>query len=235
MDATSTGYRKRPAGSVTLRVLGALLTYPDASLRDSLGEMADLLAQERSLRPARAQEVQSLIAALQRTGALDAEAAYVELFDRGRATSLHLFEHVHGDSRERGPAMIDLAQTYERAGLYLAEGELPDYLPAVLEFASTQPAASARAFLGEISHLLKIVFGELLRRESAYASVLGALIEMAGEKAEAGPSIPEPPMDESWAEPVVFDGCSTQGQARPGQPQPIRIVPKSALTQGTAP
>ena len=67
--------------------------------------------------------------------------------DRGRATSLHLFEHVHGDSRDRGPAMIDLAQTYEAAGLYLAEGELPDYLPVVLQYASTQPPAQARAFL----------------------------------------------------------------------------------------
>ncbi|MCP2937330.1 nitrate reductase molybdenum cofactor assembly chaperone, partial [Salmonella enterica subsp. enterica serovar Typhimurium] len=84
----------------------------------------------------------------------DGEAAYVELFDRGRSTSLHLFEHVHGDSRDRGPAMIDLAQTYEKAGLYLAEGELPDYLPVVLEFVSTQPAREARAFLGEMTHIL---------------------------------------------------------------------------------
>ena len=79
------------------------------------------------------------------------EAAYVELFDRGRATSLHLFEHVHGDSRDRGPAMIDLQRTYEQAGLVSRRDELPDYLPVMLEFASTQPPREARAFLGEIA------------------------------------------------------------------------------------
>ena len=96
---------------------------------------------------------------------LAAEADYVELFDRGRATSLHLFEHVHGDSRDRGPAMIDLAQTYEKAGLFLAPGEMPDYLPVVLEYASTQPPAEARAFLGEMAHIFNAIFSALQQRE----------------------------------------------------------------------
>jgi nitrate reductase delta subunit len=82
----------------------------------------------------------------------------VQLFDSGRRTSLHLFEHVHGDSRDRGPAMIDLAQTFEQAGLYLAEGTLPDYLPAVLEYASTQPPREARAFLNEMAKILNVIF-----------------------------------------------------------------------------
>jgi nitrate reductase molybdenum cofactor assembly chaperone NarJ/NarW len=86
---------------------------------------------------------------------MEVEARYVETFDRGRATSLHLFEHVHGDSRDRGPAMIDLVQTYEKAGLYLGPEELPDHLCVVLEFASTQPPALARAFLGEMAHILQ--------------------------------------------------------------------------------
>lgn len=231
--------RARGAGlhngsAVTLRILSALLGYPDAALRSHLPEMAVLLEQERALGGKRSGELLALIASLEHTDPLDSEAAYVELFDRGRATSLHLFEHVHGDSRDRGPAMIDLGQTYETAGLVLAEGELPDYLPAVLEFISTQPTAEAKAFLGEIAHLLKGIFGALRQRESAYASVLGALLELAGEKAEAVEPAPEPPLDESWAEPVVFDGCSTQGQAKPGQPQPIHIVRKSSYAQGAS-
>jgi nitrate reductase delta subunit len=124
--------------------------------------------------------------------------------------------------------MIDLAQTYEKAGLYLAEGELPDYLPVVLEFVSTQPAKEARAFLGEMTHILNAIFSALVKRESAYASVLGALLEIAGEKAQAVKVAEEPPLDESWEEPAVFGGCSTEGQARPGQPQPVRIVRKTA-------
>ena len=123
----------------TLRVLAALLGYPNAQLRADLPEMAELLATEAALPPSRRAELDALMLSLARSDALQVESDYVELFDRGRATSLHLFEHVHGDSRERGPAMIDMGQTYEKAGLVLAEGELPDYLPAVLEFVSTQP------------------------------------------------------------------------------------------------
>ena len=120
--------------SKTLRVLSALLGYPDAQLRSHLREMREVLHAEGALGTARSDEVDALIESLSTADPMDAESDYVALFDRGRGTSLHLFEHVHGDSRERGPAMIDLGETYAKAGLILAEGELPDYLPAVLEF-----------------------------------------------------------------------------------------------------
>jgi nitrate reductase delta subunit len=223
------------AMAVTLRVLAALLGYPDERLRGHLPEMRDLLRRERVLAPSRLAELDALMDGLSRADALDVQADYVELFDRGRSTSLHLFEHVHGDSRDRGPAMIDLGQTYAKAGLVLAEGELPDYLPAVLEFVSTQPPREARAFLGEMAHIFNAVFGALQGRDTPYASVVGALIELAGEKAQPVAPAAEPALDDSWAEPVVFDGCSTQGQARPGQPQPIRIVRPSPTAPGAQP
>ena len=216
----------------SLRVLAALLGYPDARMRGHLPEMRELLRDERAISPSRLSELDALMDTLRRTDALELESDYVALFDRGRATSLHLFEHVHGDSRDRGPAMIDLGQTYEKAGLVLAEGELPDYLPAVLEFVSTQPPREARAFLGEMAHIFNAIFGALVQRESAYASVLGALLELAGEKAQAVAPPPEESLDESWAEPVVFDGCSTKGQAKPGQPQPVHIVRNVNSAQG---
>ena len=213
--------------SCSLRVLAALLAYPDARMRGHLPEMRGLLDGEAAVSPARRAEIEALMDALRRADPLEAESAYVELFDRGRATSLHLFEHVHGDSRERGPAMIDLGQTYQEAGLILAPGELPDYLPAVLEFVSTQPPPEARAFLAEIVHILNALFGALCKRESAYASVVGALIELAGETAQAIEPAADEALDDSWAEPPVFDGCSSKGQAKPGQAQPIRVVRKN--------
>ena len=212
----------------SLRVLAALLGYPDARLRSHLPEMRQLLRQERAVAPARLAEIEALMHTLQRADPLDAESDYVALFDRGRATSLHLFEHVHGDSRDRGPAMIDLGQTFEKAGLILAQGELPDYLPALLEFVSTQPPREAKAFLAEMAHIFSAIFGALQQRGTAYASVLGALLELAGEKAQAVTPPPDEALDESWAEPLVFDGCSNKGQARPGQPQPVHIVRKAA-------
>ena len=224
------GLSKSVSASGSLRVLAALLGYPDSRMRGYLSEMREILRAEGALSAARCAELDALIGSLERADSLETEADYVQLFDCGRATSLHLFEHVHGDSRDRGPAMIDLAQTYEKAGLYLAPGELPDYLPTVLEFVSTQPPREARAFLGEMAHILNAIFGALQQRESAYASVLAALLELAGEKVQAVTPAAEQPLDESWAEPPAFDGCSVKGQARPGQPQPIHLVRKDAKT-----
>ena len=221
-------FNHSPVASKSLRVLARLLGYPDAELRGHLAELRDALHQERALPPQRLAELDALMESLARAAPLDVVAAYVELFDRGRSTSLHLFEHVHGDSRERGPAMIDLAQTYEKAGMFLAEGEMPDFLPVVLEFTSTQPPREAREFLAEMAHIFNAIFSALQQRGSAYACVLGALLELAGEKAQPVEVAAEDPIDAVWEEPVVFDGCSSKGQAKPGQPQPIHIVPNAA-------
>jgi nitrate reductase delta subunit len=220
-----------PRMSLTLRVLAHLLRYPGAELRAHLGELRDALRRERALTPTRLVDLDRLLGDLHTAPGLGAEAAYVELFDRGRGTSLHLFEHVHGDSRERGPAMISLIQTYEQAGLHLRPGELPDFLPVALEYASTQPPAEARAFLGEVAHLLRVIHAALARRESPYASVLAALLDLAGEKVEQAGRVrlpDEPTLDEAWAEPAAFGGCSSAGQARPGAPQPIQILKSSS-------
>ena len=225
------GLVKEQPATGTLRTMAALLDYPDAELRAMAPQLADALNHEGALDPSRLVELESLTRQLAQAAPLRTEAEYVELFDRGRRTALHLFEHVHGDSRDRGPAMVDLAQTYERAGLYLAPGELPDYLPVVLEFASTQPPREAKAFLGEIAHIVRAIFSALLRRQSAYASALAAVLELAGERAESVEIPPEPELDEAWAEPEAFGGCSTAGQAKPDQPQPIHIVRKTAATQ----
>jgi nitrate reductase delta subunit len=223
---------KLPNAALSLRVLARLLSYPDAELRIHLSAMRDALHTERAITVGRLAELDVLMDTLSSAEPLDTEAAYVQLFDRGRATSLHLFEHVHGDSRDRGPAMIDLAQTYDKAGLCLAPGELPDYLPVVLEFVSTQPPREARAFLSEMAQIFNAIFSALQQRQSAYASVIGALLELAGEKAQAVKLAPEEPLDESWVEPAVFDGCSSNGQATPGQPQPIHIVHKGISAKG---
>lgn len=217
-----------PNASTSLRVLARLLSYPDAALREHLPGMRQALHSDNTVPAARLAELDALMANLERGDALENEAEYVQIFDRGRATSLHLFEHVHGDSKDRGPAMIDLAQTYEKAGLFLAPGEMPDYLPVVLEFVSTQPPKEARAFLGEMTHIFNAIFNALQQRQSTYASVLGALLELSGETAHAVKVVADEPLDAAWEEPAVFDGCSSKGQAKPGQTQPIHFVKKDA-------
>ena len=221
-----------PHASKSLRVLALLLGYPDAELRAHLSELRAALHAERALSASRLTELDALIATLGRKAVLEVESDYVELFDRGRATSLHLFEHVHGDSRDRGPAMIDLTKTYEQAGLFLGEGELPDFVPVVLQFTSTLAPRQAREFLGEMGHIFNAIFAALQKRESPYACVLGALLELAGEKASPVEVAADEPIDAIWEEPVVFDGCSSKGQSRPDQAQPIHIVPRAARAAG---
>lgn len=213
----------------TLRVLAHLLSYPNAELRQHMGELRSALHTEQALSEQRLAELDVLMLNLERGDLLELQSQYVDLFDRGRATALHLFEHVHGDSRDRGPAMIDLAQTYEKANLYLAADELPDYLPVVLQFASTQPAQEARDFLAEMAHILNAIFNALQKRGSGYACVLGALLELAGEQAHAVNIQPDEGLDAAWEEPVVFDGCSSKGQARADATiQPIHFVKNAA-------
>jgi len=218
----------------SLRALALLLGYPNAALRTQLPALMDVLDQEGAVPAARRTELRSLTADLSRRDPLEVEAQYVETFDRGRATSLHLFEHVHGDSRDRGSAMVDLAQTYEKAGLHLAPEELPDHLCVVLEFASTQPPQLAQDFLGEMAHILTSIFSALLKRGSPYAAAVAAVLELAGQRVQAVPFAADEPLDDSWAEPEAFDGCSTKGQARPGEAQPIHIVRKAPAAQGVS-
>ena len=218
-------FKKTPESlRLTLRALARLLAYPGAELRAQLPALIDALHAEQALPAARVAELQALVQQICAMDPYEAEGRYVDTFDRGRQTSLHLFEHIHGDSRERGPALIDLTQTYEKAGLYLSAHELPDHLGVVLEFASTQPAPVAREFLAEMAHILNALFTALDGKGSPYASVVAAVLEAAGERAQAVAISPEPELDEAWAEPEAFDGCATRGQNRPDQPQPLHFV-----------
>ncbi|RFU44092.1 nitrate reductase molybdenum cofactor assembly chaperone [Paraburkholderia sp. DHOC27] len=243
---------------VTARVIAALLGYPDAALRTHLPQLKEALQThaladtESVLSDASRLALAALMDDLCATDPLEAEARYVDTFDRGRRTSLHLFEHVHGDSRERGPALIDLQETYAQQGLLLAPGELPDYLPVVLEFAAMQTEDVARAFLGEIAHLMQAIHTALVRERSPYAAALAAALDLAGvpvladercvgaaeaerqqqHEREHGP-VPE--LDEQWAEPAAFAGCSATGQGSAPRVQPIQFVPREAAPDRTRP
>ena len=107
------------------------------------------------------------------------------LFDRSRSLSLNLFEHVHGESRDRGGAMVSLIETYRAAGVEPATTELPDHLPVLLEFLSTRPGAEAQDILADAAHILDALGTRLERRESGYACVLNALSQLAGTQPDA--------------------------------------------------
>lgn len=224
--------------NITLKALGALLTYPTGELRAALPEIAGVLEGERALRRSDKLALHALVDELLAGEPLEIEERYVELFDRGRHTSLNLFEHVHGDSRERGPAMVDLKQTYERAGFMVASSELPDYLPMLLEFLSTRPAAEVREMLCDCAHILRAL-GETLRdRDSRYAAVFAALLALAGEAGFAAGKrvapVPERSLDEEWmdAEVVFGPGAARECGAAAGAAagvgaQPVHFMPRT--------
>lgn len=193
--------------TLTLRALGALLAYPDDELRAALPEIADILRDARGIGAARRGELVALAAELGQGDLLDVQAGYVELFDRGRNTSLNLFEHVHGDGRERGSAMLELRERYAKIGLEQSNHELPDHLPVLLEYLSCCEPAETPQLLGECAHVLRKLGNTLVKRASHYAAVPAALLDLAGEEG-LDPQAPVPPpedLDKSWEERPAFE------------------------------
>lgn len=226
----------------TLRALAALLGYPSAELAAHAGEIRAALVSEGALPAASLRRLEPLLAQLETEDLLDLQAAYSELFDRSRSLSLHLFEHVHGDNRERGQAMIDLGQQYADAGFYLAGSELPDFVPVFLEYASCLPAAEARAMLGQPAHVFVALAERLDKRETPYAGVFHALVALAGMRADAEalqelqerePDEDPARIDEEWEEaPVSFSAAAAHEMGGPtGVVAKIRAANRAATRE----
>lgn len=155
-----------------LKVIGMLLEYPDAFLWDNRDDALALVAEET---PA----LSPFVTAMLNAPLLDKQADWCEVFERGRATSLMLFEHVHAESRDRGQAMVDLMAQYEQAGLQLNCRELPDHLPLYLEYLSILPPAQAREGLQNVAPILALIGGRLKQRDSEYYRLFDALLTLA--------------------------------------------------------
>ncbi|MBV1798039.1 nitrate reductase molybdenum cofactor assembly chaperone [Siccirubricoccus sp. G192] len=192
---------------LSLRALAALLAYPSAALQPALPEVRAALAADPAFAPM-LPDLDRLIAHLG-GDLLDTQEEYVGLFDRTRSLSLHLFEHVHGDSRERGPAMVELNGIYAAAGLEPRPGELPDYLPMLLEYAAVAPESGAELLANAVP-VLDLLHARLTSRGSPYAAVLGAALLFAGARpgTVAVPEEPDPTpeeLDAAYEEaPVTF-------------------------------
>lgn len=217
-----------------LRALGALLTYPRAELVEALPEIVAALEASPLVGRAGQRRLGELAAELARADPYEREERYVALFDRGRARSLHLFEHVHGDSRDRGQAMVDLHGVYERAGFRLAPGELPDYLPALLEFLGCRPAPEARETLADCAHVLRSLGERLAAGGSRYAAVFDVLLGIAGEPGldwakAAAPAEADERLDDDWMDAPAFGPGSERNSGAPGAaPAVMHFVPRKS-------
>jgi nitrate reductase delta subunit len=193
------------------RALSALLSYPTQDMQEALPEIAAVIGASPLVSSRERGNLLDLIDELGHDDLLTIEERYVDLFDRGRALSLHLFEHLHGESRDRGEAMVDLKQLYAQAGFELSTRELPDYLPVILEYLSCRDLAETRAMLADCAHILITIGRSLIARRSRYAAILQALIVIAGEAPIDAAKIPPvrertEALDRDWVEAPAFGG-----------------------------
>ncbi|WP_417544965.1 nitrate reductase molybdenum cofactor assembly chaperone [Marinobacter sp.] len=165
-----------------LKVLARILEYPSAELQASKDAMVAVVLEDSRLPRKNKEQLLQCIERLCDGELLDLEEIYTGTFDKGRATSLLLFEHVHGESRDRGQAMVDLMEQYRANGLEIDAKELPDYLPLFLEYLSTRPWEEIRNWLEDIHHILGLLGERLYQRESFYHVAMDSLLELSGRK-----------------------------------------------------
>ncbi len=213
----------------SLKALSVLLCYPSADMIQALPEI------EAALSDASLATIKPLLEQFQHTELLELQENYVALFDRGRALSLHLFEHLHGESRDRGQAMVDLMDMYQSHGFEINAHELPDYIPLFLEFLAQQPQVQACDLLGNTSAILQALAERLEARDSAYYVLFDTLLVLAGkQRATQGQiekSVTETDetilkMDEIWEEEAVtFMGNNNSCTVNTATEQPLKFTP----------
>ncbi|MCO7630569.1 nitrate reductase molybdenum cofactor assembly chaperone [Pseudomonas guariconensis] len=230
-----------------LKVISLLLDYPEAPLWQARAELAQAIDAARQISPAQRAALRCLLDELIGAEPMDVQERYDALFERGRALSLLLFEHVHGESRDRGQAMVDLMAQYEAAGFAIGVRELPDYIPLYLEYLATCDDLGAREGLADVAHLLALLAARLEERGSRYAACFRALLQIAGVQPgqvmeAARERVADEPRDDSleamdkvWEEEAVDflkaeqqERCASQprapGKAREEVPVPLHWV-----------
>jgi nitrate reductase delta subunit len=234
----------------TYRALAALLSYPTVAMQGATAEIAVVLAGEGLIDRPGLVAIQAFLDEVATTDIYALQERYFALFDRIRTLSLHLFEHIHGESRDRGQAMADLITLYREHGLDMAADELPDFLPLFLEFLSLLPEAEARAMLAEPAGILRALTDRLATRHTGYTSVMAALADIANAPMLAASDIPEEnpddleAMDASWEEAAVrfgpgeaVDACGTdrlRHQIRAGQRDARKNIEHAAPKRASA-
>ena len=204
----------------TFKVLGLLLSYPKPEWLAHLDECKATLAAEELLPKKQLSAVLALIEQLRSSDLYELQEQYVATFDRGRSHCLHLFEHIHGESRDRGQAMVNLAAAYAEKGLFIDRAELPDYLPLFLEFLSLCPADEAVGLLGEPIDIIATIAARLNERRTPYAALFDALVALSKAKpdhdrirevmAEEPEGLSLEALDKDWEEAAAFAGQPAQ-------------------------
>jgi len=208
----------------TFKVMGLLMSYPRSEWVSHLDECKLVLEQEKFLPKKHLKAVMAFIEMLKTADLYSVQEEYVATFDRGRSHSLHLFEHIYGESRDRGQAMVNLIDAYEEKGLFIDQAELPDYIPLFLEFLSLCPVDEAVALLGEPIDIMATIAARLQERDSSWAALFSGLVALSKAKpnrdridevlAQGQEDNSLEALDKEWEETAAFAGQPDQSDCR---------------------
>jgi nitrate reductase delta subunit len=168
------GRRRAPDARIIHQVAAWVLGYPDDAMLAQLPLLREALTEQPASEP-----VTRLLAVLDHLAAGEPDElreAYVELFDLHRSQTLYLSYWTDGDTRRRGETLAGFKQRYRDSGFVVdTRGELPDYLPMVLEYAAMADPTAGTDLLQSYRPSLELIRLALLDRRSPYADVLVAL------------------------------------------------------------
>ncbi len=166
----------------TYKVLSLLLSYPSRELQEFLSVAVKEVKEEALLPADKISGLEIFCNDFIRTDLTDWQAEYVQLFDYSRSASLHLFEHVKGDSKDRGQAMVNLMEFYKENGMQLTGRELPDHIPVFLEFLSTLSVTKSAELLAETVNILERISIALNEKENLYGKLFQAIVSLSAKQ-----------------------------------------------------
>ncbi len=201
-----------------ISVLSRLLDYPNDSLHEHEQEILQIIA-DADIKSSLKDKTQAFVRQRFQEKLLDWQSDYDGLFERGRSLGLWLFEHVHGESRDRGQAMVDLMAQYREANLEISQHELPDFIPLFLEFTATQGAENVKSWLGDVEHIFALLQVRLENRDSDYSVLFEVLLDICDAEVDieairetCGKDKPDhtsEALDKEWEEEEVTFGAES--------------------------
>ena len=199
------------------KVISALLDYPTEDIFIQFSEMQTIVSESKLPRKLK-EEITALMNKIASKELLDLEEEYVEIFEHNRSNSLYLFEHLYSDSKERGPAMLELKEIYKTIGLSFSAAELPDYIPMFLEYLSVLDKVKAESLLNESINTFGVLEARFIHNESDFKCLFSALLALATQKPSSEyikntlENIKEKSIDDEWLEPEAFPSKKSKGQ-----------------------
>lgn len=175
----------------SLHVLSVLLHYPDEELFNRIDEIASVADHSR---PAEIESaIQGFVNELNTHSLIQVQERYTAVFDIDPTTTMNMTYHAFGDNEKRAAALAHLQHNYEQAGWERITGELPDYLPMMLEFLSICPHPEHTGPVWQCLQGMQPLVARLGKKAPVYAALLQPIVTMVAERGASVDNGDHPP------------------------------------------